>query len=524
MRRHSATMGGMTVAVRLRPRPPDLQLEVRQIALCGLAATLMIAAGSYGAGALPANDPTRKVPVLGLLRHGATGLHVALALYYLGLFLFVVTWLALGRVLLTGRPDGTSEADHQVLEPAFLRRMFTRWMLPLLFGMPLASMDLYSYAAQSQLAQHGLDPYTATPADLPGKFLDNVAWRWVDTPSPYGPLWVAVSRWAAALTGDHALISVLLLRLLPFASLLIIARLVPVLAVRFGIRPDLAVWLTVANPLMLVHGVGGGHNDVVMIMFMLAALCLVTRPEAGTSDLIAAAVLGALGGAVKFPGLVVVAFLIPMYFAGRSGLRLRDWVRACAGVALIAGTVFLVVSMVAGVGIGWIRQLTASTSVITFLSLPTMAAVGVRMISGAAHPSTVDHTVRDFRQVGSILSGAVLIGLWLRANRSAPMLLLSISLVTIVLLGPAVQPWYLLWALPCAALLPLRPPQVSWIAAASVALTVITRPMGSNLEMSRYVPAVVAAALASRALLGPVVHRHTAPARQARPAQSEVLG
>ena len=108
----------------------------------------------------------------------------------------------LGRLLLTGSPAAGTAIGAEVLSPIALRRMVIRWMAPLLVGMPLASSDLYSYAAQAQLARHGLDPYTTTPADLPavdlGKFLDNVAWKWVDTPSPYGPLWVAVSKWVAA--------------------------------------------------------------------------------------------------------------------------------------------------------------------------------------------------------------------------------------------------------------------------------------------------------------------------------------
>ena len=160
--------------------------------------------------------------------------------------------------------------------------MLLGWSVPLLFGMPLASSDLYSYAAQAQLARHGLDPYTTTPADLPavdlGKFLDNVAWKWVDTPSPYGPLWVAVSKWVAALTGNHALISVLLLRLLPFAAIVLTARLLPVLAGRYGRRADLALWLAIGNPLILVHAVGGGHNDAVMVALIVAGLVLVSRP------------------------------------------------------------------------------------------------------------------------------------------------------------------------------------------------------------------------------------------------------
>ncbi|HEX8079697.1 MAG TPA: polyprenol phosphomannose-dependent alpha 1,6 mannosyltransferase MptB [Jatrophihabitans sp.] len=499
---------------------------LRQIGRAGLLGTVMIALGSFGAGALPANDPTRLIPVLGLLRHGQPGLHAALALHYLGLVLVVIAWLLLGRLLLTGSTRGERASIAQLVPTSALRRMLVGWSVPLVCGMPLASSDLYSYAAQAQLARHGLDPYTTTPADLPlvdlGKFLDNVAWKWVDTPSPYGPLWVAVSKWVAALTGDHAMISVLLLRLLPFAAIALTAWLLPVLAGRYGKRADLALWLAIGNPLILVHAVGGGHNDAVMVALIVAGLVLVTRPTAGLRDLVAGVALMTLAAAVKSPGLVAVAFAVPIYLAGRagagelgpgrSGLRRRDWVRHCAIAAAVALPVFAVVSLVAGVGLGWARQVSSGVPVINFMSIPTMLAVGYRAAIGAEHAGTlVDATVRDFRNVGLIVSGVLLVVLWFRATRGSALKLLALALAAVVVLGPAVQPWYFSWSLTIAAVFLLAPRQLGWIAAASIALTLLTRPMGSSLEMAVYVPAVLVAVLATRALLGPVAQRSPEP-------------
>jgi len=491
-----------------------------EIGRAGLLGTVLIALGSFGAGALPANDPTRLIPVLGLLRHGRAGLHAALGLYYLGLVVVVIAWLLLGRLLLTGSICGERPARAEVVAPSALRRVLVGWTVPLLFGMPLASSDLYSYAAQAQLARHGLDPYTTTPADLPavdlGKFLDNVAWKWVDTPSPYGPLWVAVSKWVAALTGNHALISVLLLRLLPFAAIVLTARLLPVLAARYGRRADLALWLAIGNPLILVHAVGGGHNDAVMVALIVAGLVLVSRPGAGWHELVGGVALMTLAAAVKSPGLVAVAFAVPIYCAGRVGLRRRDWVRQCAITAAVAVPVFAAVSIVAGVGLGWARQVSSGVPVINFMSIPTMLAVGYRAAIGAAHAGTlVDGTVRDFRNVGLIVSGLLLVLLWFRAVRGPALRLLTLALAGVVVLGPAVQPWYFTWSLTLAAVFVLTPRRLGWLATGSLALTLLTRPMGSSLEIAVYVPAVLVAALAVRALLGPVVQNSPEPA--ARP-------
>ncbi|HEX4726981.1 MAG TPA: polyprenol phosphomannose-dependent alpha 1,6 mannosyltransferase MptB [Jatrophihabitans sp.] len=499
--------------------------SLRTIGRVGLAGTGLIALGSFGAAALPANDPTRHLPVIGLLRRGSAGLYTSLGLYYLGLTVLVIAWLLLGRLLLTrpsAGPAGTSgsgsvDLTGELVGPTALRWMLTRWMLPLLVGMPLASSDLYSYAAQAQLARHGLDPYTTTPADLPavdlGKFLDNVAWKWVDTPSPYGPLWVAVSKWVAAATGNHALISVLLLRLLPFGAVLLTARLLPVLAHRFAKRADLALWVAVANPLILVHAVGGGHNDAVMVALIVAGLVLITRPDADWRLFAAGVAVLTLAAAVKSPGLVAIGFAVPIYLAGRPCWNWRDCVRFCTGAVAITVAVFAVVSLVAGVGLGWVRQVSSGVPVINFMSLPTLLAVLYRTVIGAAHAGTVvDGTVRGFRTVGTVVSVLVLVGLWLRAvlwrfDQRGTMRLLAIGLFSIVLLGPAVQPWYFTWALTIVAMLVGRPRKLLLIAVGSISLTLLTRPMGSSLEVSAYLPAVLAAALAARALLGPAVQR-----------------
>jgi hypothetical protein len=156
--------------------------------------------------------------------------------------------------------------------------------------------------------------------------------------------------------------------------------------------------------------------------------------------------------------------------------------------------------------------------VINFMSIPTMLAVGYRAAIGAAHAGTmVDATVRDFRNVGLIFSALLLVLLWFRAVRGSALQLLALGLVTLVVLGPAVQPWYFSWSLTIAAIFVVAPRQLCWIATGSLALTLLTRPMGSALEMAAYVPAVLAAGLAARALLGPVVQRSSEAAQDAPP-------
>jgi alpha-1,6-mannosyltransferase len=482
--------------------------DYKQLSLAGLVATVLIALGSFGAGALPANDPTKHIPVIGMLRHGTAGLHVSLALYYGGLILLMICWLLLGRLLLTGSTNGLRPVNHEVINPSALRTTLIRWMLPLLFGMPLASMDLYSYSAQAQLARLGRDPYTFTPADLPGKFLDNVAWKWVDTPSPYGPLWVTVSRRVAGLTSDHALLSVLVLRLIPFIAIVITAWLIPGLAQRFGHRGDLALWLGIANPLVLVHGVGGGHNDAAMVALLVGGLAIALRPRATWVHLALGAMLMALAAAVKAPGAVGVAFIVPIYLSGRPTTRLRDWCQAILIAAAVAVVVFGAITWMVGYGNGWTKQLSPDAPVVTLMSLPTALALLYRVLTGNSHPlGLVDGTVRSFRRAGTIGTAVLLTALWFRSTRGNAVQLLAVAMLAVVLLSPSVQPWYFTWALTIAALFVTRPSQVAWIAVASLSLTLLTQPMGSGLGAVPLVLAVILSGVAARCLLGPVVSK-----------------
>ena len=62
---------------------------------------------------------------------------------------------------------------------------------------------------------------------LPGAFSVEVSHRWIDTPAPYGPLWLLMGHIIAAVVGNHVGITVAVLRLLAIIGLLILAATVP---------------------------------------------------------------------------------------------------------------------------------------------------------------------------------------------------------------------------------------------------------------------------------------------------------
>lgn len=104
----------------------------------------------------------------------------------LGAGLAVAGWCALGL-----------ERRAGPLAPAELR-----WALLLQVAafpaLALTSRDLFSNVAYGELQRLGRSPYLEGPRAVGGALLAQIAPRWADTPSPYGPVVSIVSRVAAA--------------------------------------------------------------------------------------------------------------------------------------------------------------------------------------------------------------------------------------------------------------------------------------------------------------------------------------
>src|SRR6476659_1912101 len=132
---------------------------------------------------------------------------------------------------------------------------------------PLLSHDIYSYIDYARLgAVHGLDPYVHPPVAAPGDpAFAHVTWP--HTTSAYGPLFTLATYPLAWLPVSAA---VWALKVVAAASVLGIAAICARLAPLRGVDPLRAAAFVALNPLVLVHVVGGGHNDALaMLLAML---------------------------------------------------------------------------------------------------------------------------------------------------------------------------------------------------------------------------------------------------------------
>ena len=115
---------------------------------------------------------------------------------------------------------------------------------------------------------HGLNPYAHTPRAARGdSVFAHVDWKGVT--SVYGPLFTLATYSLAKLPVDTA---VLALKAVSAVSTLALALIVARIAPARGVDPVRAAAFVALNPLVLVHVVGGPHNDVLAMAFaMLAA-------------------------------------------------------------------------------------------------------------------------------------------------------------------------------------------------------------------------------------------------------------
>lgn len=453
--------------------------------------SVLLAASSWWVAATPVRFAhERPGPLSWSPAHGG----VPFAVSYLGLATLCVAWLAVGHHVLAGDPAITAR---------FLRRFLICAATPFALAAP-CGRDLWAYAAQGNLIAHGVDPYVRGPAAVPGPFTAEVSGRWLHSPAPYGPLWLRISQATDWLSGGHPTVAAMLLRLPAFIGLALCAWALGELAMRLNLRGRLthALWLGLASPLTLVLGVGGGHNDLIMMGLAFAGVALACRPSARMLAL--GAGVATAGVLVKSPAAVAVAFTVPVWLLTNRGSRrvvttLSRAVSACA-VGLAGCVVTLVgISLAGGLGAGWTRQVNSDAQWVSWLSLPSGVAMGIHAVDGTALKA-VDGTMRHCRSAGEVLAVIAVIALWLMAMRSntdgrrAVAMLVGALGVTAVL-APSVQPWYYCWALALAGLVTVRRSLLVMLATVGLGFAVMITPDGYGLESGPWAVLVVAGSL-----------------------------
>jgi len=462
--------------------PDSLHTGVpRSIVARGLIGSVLVAISGPGAGAVPAyKDAVASFLHLEWI-HESAPLRVISALIALcGIILLASAWWEMRKVL-----EGATQ--KAVLLVAGV------WSLPLMVTTPLFSRDVYAYLGQGNVVAHDIDPYTYGPNALGDKWRDNVDGVWRDTPSPYGPVWLWLAgRVVWAVGGDHVVPAIYLIRLLAIAGLVLIAIGLPILARDHGVPPQRALWLGLANPFILIHTVGGAHNDSLMIGLLVCGLAVAGRHPT-SRRLAGAAVLITLAMLIKLPAVAALGFL-PM--------ALPTWgrrIKAALLIGVVAAATAVLLTAATGLGWGWINTVHSDSKRLSIFSPLTGTGVLVgNLLDAVGLVETPDAATRIVIAGGLALAGIIAVILLLRSPRIGLLKALGLTLVVVVALGPVVQPWYLLWGLVLLAAVGGERVTLA-LGALSVALCLSVLPDGKSLVRPPLygAPLLAAAALAA---------------------------
>ncbi|KQS71854.1 hypothetical protein ASG41_19245 [Modestobacter sp. Leaf380] len=300
---------------------------------------------------------------------------------------------------------------------------------PFLTGGPVGSLDVNSYAAVGRLAHLGLDPYRVFPIALDDAFGAAVDPLWRQTPTPYGPLQVALFRGVAELAGTDQRLAVLLVRAV--AVLALVAAVALVVRVADPRDRALAVALTAANPLVVVHVVAGAHVDVLIGLGAVAVVLLAGRGWVTTA--MAVAVLLAF---VKLPGAVLAGYVLLRVVRTRGPV-----VPTVVSALLTTGLVLVLLPH----PLGWVEALGVPGQVRNGTAPSTWLAYGLAEV---VPPLGLDGALGAARLVVAVV-GVVLatLVLWRAAGAGTRQAtgLVGVALVLVALSGPALYPWYLAW-------------------------------------------------------------------------------
>ena len=401
----------------------------RRILARGLLGAFLLSVGGVGAGAVPRyKDAVATLLHLQWIHEHASLRTISTFVVLIGVILLASAWWQLRTML-------------DALTPRAILLVAGLWSLPLMLAPPLFSRDVYAYAGQGNLVANHIDPYTYGPNALFGKWSLGVDDVWRDTPSPYGPVWLWLTGRVVVLVGDHVVPAVMLLRLLSVVGLLLVAWALPRLARAHGVPPQRALWLGLANPFVLIHGVGGAHNDALMVGLLVCGLAVAGR-EPNVRRLIAATMLVTVAALVKLPAVAALGFL-PMAMPG-WGKRIR----AAFLVGAVAAATAALLTAATGIGWGWLHTLDAGSARLSIFSPLT----GIGLLLGNALQAIglvqqPDTATRLVLAGGLAVAGVLALTLLLRSHRIGPLRALGLTLVAVVALAPIVQPWYLLWGL-----------------------------------------------------------------------------
>jgi hypothetical protein len=214
----------------------------------------------------------------------------------------------------------------------------------------ITTLDPYDYITRGRIAGiHGGNPYLYPPEAYPhDPFVEYASWKHVT--SAYGPMWESLSALFSQWTGHHLWPNMLVYKGLMLSSYLLCVLLIARILRRVAPERALAGTLLFAwNPLILLESIANGHNDTLMVVFLLAALGVLAWTSSNGGDALPLRAKELVGGGIallllaasiliKFVPVLLLPLFLLFLLAGQRGW----WRRILLGLLLLIPIVLLV--------------------------------------------------------------------------------------------------------------------------------------------------------------------------------------
>jgi hypothetical protein len=421
---------GATEAGALELRAPGLDTRTASsptrlglLGLAGLLATgLVVSITAAGTDSL-LPESVRPVPSWLAGPFGATGLGLGVA-----------PLIGVLALMFASYAVAVHAADHLTARSVLLCIAALHALV--LLAPPLVSTDVFSYQAYARMGSiYGANPYLHGPA---GIGLDPVypfiGAKWVGSPTVYGPVFTVLSYALASVSIAASALAYKAIAAL--ASLGIVAIVWNAARLR-GVDQVKAAALVGLNPLLVVYGVGGGHNDMLMLALAVAGvgLLLQHRDRLGGGSLVIAA-------GVKF----TAGLLLPFALAGAGGRLSRSRRRdVLAGAAVAAAAVAALGFAIFGTGpLHLLGSISKSQSEGDWHSIPGFISTRLGL-------PTLGHIV-------GVALAIVFVGVFCALLRRVWRGQLDWidgagwMVVALLITASSLLPWYVAWLMPLAAL------------------------------------------------------------------------
>ncbi len=334
---------------------------------------------------------------------------------------------------------------------------------------PVGSSDVASYAAYGRIAALGYNPYTFLPSMLPGgehnPYTMLVSRQWQQTPSVYGPVATWMHLAAALVGGARPWATIWMLMIMIGAAFLAAGYVL----LRAAANPVRAVLLWVANPLLIVELVMGGHLDAIVALFAIVAIVLSRRITTIWHEVLVGLVVGVAGGIKVNAIFVAVGIAIPL-------VHDRAWARL-ARIGVVAGLTTLGL-YVFSYGLVALQPLVSASKMVVS---PTIwrAVQEIALHTGGTGAENMATTVIGF--AWPPLMFALAWYLYNRLSPDVPTVVAATCALTFawIVVAPWSLPWYSAVAWVTLALLP-RNSLTRWLTLATAALSLLHFNGGSS--------------------------------------------